>query len=52
MTDDAPDIATADITSLIMDDHEWFRRQYAAHPGGRGVDREPRDPDEYIEAHS
>ncbi|MGU3431916.1 hemerythrin domain-containing protein [Actinomycetes bacterium M1A6_2h] len=24
-----PDIATADITSLIMDDHEWFRRAFA-----------------------
>ncbi|SDJ53539.1 Hemerythrin HHE cation binding domain-containing protein [Frankineae bacterium MT45] len=29
MTDAAPDIAAADITSLIMDDHEWFRRQFA-----------------------
>ena len=28
-TDPAPDILSADITSLIMDDHEWFRRQFA-----------------------
>ncbi len=27
---ETPDIATADITSLIMDDHEWFRRRFAA----------------------
>jgi Hemerythrin HHE cation binding domain len=27
--DDTPDIPSADITSLIMDDHEWFRRQFA-----------------------
>ncbi|MEO7979616.1 MAG: hemerythrin domain-containing protein [Sporichthyaceae bacterium] len=30
MADDAPDIGTADITALILDDHEWFRRQFAA----------------------
>jgi hypothetical protein len=27
--DAAPDIRTADITALIMDDHEYFRRQFA-----------------------
>jgi hypothetical protein len=29
MTHAQPDIATADITSLIMDDHEWLRRAFA-----------------------
>lgn len=28
-TGSAPDIGAADITALIMDDHEWFRRQFA-----------------------
>lgn len=27
--DEAPDIRSADITALIMDDHEYFRRQFA-----------------------
>jgi hypothetical protein len=27
---DPRDAAAVDITSLIMDDHEWFRRQFAA----------------------
>lgn len=30
MADEAPEIPTADITALILDDHEWFRRQFAA----------------------
>jgi iron-sulfur cluster repair protein YtfE (RIC family) len=30
MTDALPDISTADITSLIMDDHEWLRRAFAS----------------------
>ena len=29
MSSQLPDIATADITSLIMDDHEWLRRAFA-----------------------
>lgn len=29
MTSPLPDISTADITSLIMDDHEWLRRAFA-----------------------
>ncbi|SNT10208.1 hemerythrin domain-containing protein [Rhodococcoides kyotonense] len=29
MTNALPDIGTADITSLIMDDHEWLRRAFA-----------------------
>ena len=29
MPADEPDIAAADITSLIMDDHEWLRRAFA-----------------------
>lgn len=29
MTDQLPDIAAADITALIMDDHEWLRRAFA-----------------------
>jgi Hemerythrin HHE cation binding domain len=29
MPADEPDIAAADITALIMDDHEWLRRAFA-----------------------
>ncbi len=39
MADDAPEIPTADITSLILDDHEWFRRQFAALDDARTPDR-------------
>lgn len=38
MTDQLPDIATADITSLIMDDHEWLRRAFARLDDARTTD--------------
>jgi Hemerythrin HHE cation binding domain len=36
--DEPPDIETADITALIMDDHEYFRRQFARLDDARGPD--------------
>jgi Hemerythrin HHE cation binding domain len=38
MPDDTPDIPSADVTSLIMDDHEWFRRQFARLDDASGTD--------------
>ncbi len=38
-SEESPDIPTADITSLIMDDHEWMRRAFARLDDARGSDQ-------------